>query len=45
MRVLPFQVFKNLQLFMENKEPDDDLFDRLNVSKTSLVEGNYEVLL
>lgn len=26
------QVFKNLQLFMENKEPDDDLFDRLNVS-------------
>jgi len=26
------QVFKNLQLFMEDKEPEDDLFDRLNVS-------------
>ncbi|XP_077581842.1 DNA topoisomerase I, like isoform X2 [Stigmatopora nigra] len=26
------RVFKNLQLFMENKEPDDDLFDRLNTS-------------
>lgn len=26
------QVFKNLKLFLENKEPGDDLFDRLNVS-------------
>ena len=26
------RVFKNLQLFMENKQPGDDLFDRLNVS-------------
>ena len=26
------QVFKNLKLFMENKEPGDDLFDRLTVS-------------
>ena len=26
------QVFKNLRLFMENKEPGDDLFDRLTVS-------------
>ena len=26
------RVFKNLQLFMENKEPSDDLFARLNVS-------------
>ncbi|KAL3059166.1 hypothetical protein OYC64_011148 [Pagothenia borchgrevinki] len=26
------RVFKNLQLFMENKEKDDDLFDRLNTS-------------
>ncbi|XP_072308062.1 DNA topoisomerase I, like [Eucyclogobius newberryi] len=26
------RVFKNLQLFMENKEPEDDLFDRLNTS-------------
>ncbi|KAF5917541.1 hypothetical protein HPG69_017433 [Diceros bicornis minor] len=24
------RVFKNLQLFMENKQPEDDLFDRLN---------------
>ncbi|UYV76959.1 TOP1 [Cordylochernes scorpioides] len=24
------QVFKNLKLFMENKQPGDDLFDRLN---------------
>uniref|UniRef100_A0A8C8U4Q2 DNA topoisomerase 1 n=1 Tax=Peromyscus maniculatus bairdii TaxID=230844 RepID=A0A8C8U4Q2_PERMB len=26
------RVFKNLQLFMENKQPEDDLFDRLNVT-------------
>lgn len=26
------QVYKNLLLFMENKNPDDELFDRLNVS-------------
>ena len=26
------QVFKNVKLFMKNKEPGDDLFDRLNVS-------------
>jgi DNA topoisomerase I len=26
------RVFKNLQLFMENKANGDDLFDRLNVS-------------
>lgn len=26
------RVFKNLQLFMENKKDGDDLFDRLNVS-------------
>jgi len=26
------RVFKNLQLFMENKKPGDDLFDRLSVS-------------
>ena len=25
------RVFKNLQLFMENKQDGDDLFDRLNV--------------
>uniref|UniRef100_A0A663LRF0 DNA topoisomerase I n=1 Tax=Athene cunicularia TaxID=194338 RepID=A0A663LRF0_ATHCN len=25
-------VFKNLQLFMKNKDPSDDLFDRLNTS-------------
>lgn len=28
------QVFKNLQLFLENKQPEDDLFDRLNVRNT-----------
>lgn len=27
-----FQVFKNLKRFLENKQPGDDLFDRLNVS-------------
>ena len=26
------RVFKNLQLFMENKQEGDDIFDRLNVS-------------
>ncbi|KAE8599835.1 hypothetical protein XENTR_v10017350 [Xenopus tropicalis] len=26
------EVFKNLKLFMENKNPEDDLFDRLNTS-------------
>ncbi|XP_013787313.1 DNA topoisomerase I, mitochondrial-like [Limulus polyphemus] len=26
------RVFKNLKLFMENKQPGDDLFDRLNTS-------------
>ncbi|XP_075271564.1 DNA topoisomerase I, mitochondrial isoform X2 [Opisthocomus hoazin] len=26
------KVFKNLQLFMKNKDPGDDLFDRLNTS-------------
>lgn len=26
------RVFKNLQLFMENKQDGDDVFDRLNVS-------------
>lgn len=29
---------------MENKEPDDDLFDRLNVSETHPVKRNYEVI-
>ncbi|CAB1349726.1 unnamed protein product [Coregonus sp. 'balchen'] len=24
------EVFKNLKIFMENKEPDDDVFDRIN---------------
>ena len=26
------RVFKNVQLFMDNKKPDDDLFDRLNTT-------------
>ena len=29
------RVFKNLLLFKENKQPQDDLFDRLNVSEFS----------
>lgn len=32
------RVFKNLMLFMENKKPQDDLFDRLNVSLVSSFE-------
>lgn len=31
------KVFKNLQLFKENKEEGNDLFDRLNVSTTNFV--------
>lgn len=31
------RVFKNLQLFMENKAGADDLFDRLNVSLNLIV--------
>ena len=30
------QVYKNLTLFVENKNPDDELFDRLNVSQSFL---------
>lgn len=30
------RAFKNLELFILKKNPDDDLFDRLNVSFTSL---------
>lgn len=33
------QVFKNLQLFLENKQPEDDLFDRLNVRNMSKSDG------
>ena len=32
------RVFKNLQLFSDNKAPADDLFDRLNVSINSIKE-------
>jgi DNA topoisomerase-1 len=42
------QVYKNLLLFMENKNPEDELFDRLNVStlkkklsKLSFYSRNY----
>ena len=31
------KVFKNLQLFKENKEEGNDLFDRLNVSYTGIL--------
>ena len=33
------RVYKNLQMFMENKAPGDDLFDRLNVSCYSGYSG------
>ncbi|XP_069813090.1 DNA topoisomerase I, mitochondrial isoform X1 [Dendropsophus ebraccatus] len=36
------EVFKNLKLFMENKNPDDDLFDRLN---TSIVNKHLQDLM
>ena len=39
------RVFKNLQLFVKNKNPDDDLFDRLNVSGTSVVSDSAVFLL
>ena len=34
------RVFKNLQLFMENKQDGDDLFDRLNVTISQLSSRN-----
>jgi DNA topoisomerase I len=34
------RVFKNLQLFMENKAGADDLFDRLNVSSLFIILRN-----
>ena len=34
------RVFKNLQLFMENKQEGDDLFDRLNVIISQLSSRN-----
>jgi DNA topoisomerase I len=42
------RVFKNLQLFKENKKEGDDLFDRLNTSMLNehlkeLMEGKFEV--
>ena len=35
------RVFKNLQLFKENKQEGDDLFDRLNVSSQMSIWGNF----
>lgn len=32
------RAYKNLKLFMENKQPGDDLFDRLNVSSFSICQ-------
>ena len=31
------RVFKNVQLFMQNKADEDDLFDRLNVSMITII--------
>lgn len=38
------RVFKNLQLFMDNKQPEDDLFDRLNVSTTMKTQGKRHII-
>jgi len=38
------RVFKNLQLFMENKQDGDDLFDRLNVSRLLSSTGKGKVV-
>lgn len=41
------QVFKNLKLFMDNKDPGDDLFDRLTVSTTTKIKywGSAPVII
>ena len=39
------RVFKNLQLFSENKSGDDDIFDRLNVSRFFLCGIEYYLSL
>lgn len=36
------RVYKNLQLFMENKQPEDDIFDRLN---TALLNKHLQELM
>ena len=33
------QVFKNIGLFMKDKSPEDDLFDRLTVSDVMMMYG------
>lgn len=38
------RVFKNLLLFKENKQPQDDLFDRLNVSRFFLKRISFRFL-
>ena len=43
------RVFKNLKMFLDNKQPGDDLFDRLNVSSslftfTMLLSNMFYVL-
>jgi len=39
------RVFKNLQLFVENKQGGDDLFDRLNVSFTNEMLKCFVILM
>jgi len=39
------RVFKNLQMFTENKQPGDDLFDRLNVSACAATDLDVVQLL
>jgi len=35
------RVYKNLKLFMENKEDDDDLFDRLSVRRKKIFSMKF----
>ena len=35
------RVFKNLKIFIKDKEPGDDLFDRLNTAKMNEYLGMY----
>ena len=41
------QVYKNLKLFKDNKDPGDDLFDRLTVSATIKIKywGSAPVII
>ena len=38
------RVYKNLKLFMENKNDADELFDRLTVGRCSINESNRDLI-